>query len=325
MIFIDWISTPYHASFNRCFFGSLQLHRPRLYIFDRLLFLDQCSCNLIEGSANRFGRFLDVYKICRANSGDQIFLLTYDPVLLPVLRLVTNYIYVFEHNTTPERAGFNKHSIWQKLFYKKITRLAQFQGQIKILKLLKQRCFYLGSPLEVRRSNASLSGRTVFLAPSYRFDKNELLKMARYIGEHEVVIKKHALNEADYKELQSSLRINPVAHIDLNTLYPRLKGVIITVKSRSRGTGWFNEAIALGLPIVITSDEGRALFEDDFPGYPFIDASRSLTVDEFEIALRTNFEYERDIYVAIHNEKIKNRFAEIVGGALSVSETNFDK
>ena len=46
--------------------------------------------------------------------------------------------------------------------------------------------------------------------------------------------------------------------------------MVIALDSSVCGTGWYDEAIAFGIPVVITSVGQQNVFETTYPGYPFI-------------------------------------------------------
>lgn len=310
MIFIDWISTSDHASFNRSFFSALSLTDACCYVFSKALIVSTVDCRVLESYKGRLGRALSVYKLCWKHRHDRIIFLTYDPVFLPLFSFIKPTLMVFEHNTTPEGGKWSKHAIWQRLFLRRILRMAQFPGQVEILQNLKQRVLFVGSPilpvsLNEKKSLAPESG--YFIAPSYRASLIEIDKIAPLIQGATIIVKQ-AVFESREAIHRSGVRIEPVEYIDLDMDDQKIHGVVITVNSRIRGTGWFNDAITRRLPIITTNNGARTLFRETFPNYPFVDLSTTTDKVTFGSQMATAKAFDPAQYVERHNELFRERF-----------------
>lgn len=312
MILIDWISAEDHTSFNESLFSALDLKPTHLYIFSEKLKGPKCPKTVIS-CEGRYRRTLKVLKLCAKHRNEDIFFLTYDPVLLPLVQLFCNRIFVYEHNTTPEREGFSKHAIWQRLFFHRINRFAQYPSQAYVLSKLKQRCFYLGSPLRKPEKRIVRTEPTLFLAPSFRLQVNELLKVKAAVQNREIIVKRGSLTAAELELLMNSLNVTPLDWIDLNTYLSKTIAVIVTIASRTRGSGWFNEAIKFGVPIIITSKDVQELFEETFPNYPFIRLDETGTPARLESDLKAVEGFAHEAYIDEYNKEMRERFAKIVG------------
>lgn len=310
MIFIDWISTPDHASFNHSFFSALRLTNARCYVFSKKLIVSTVDCHVLKSHKGRLGRALGVYKLCWKHRNDRIVFLSYDPVLLPFLFFIKNIFMVFEHNTTPEGGKWSKHAIWQRLFLRRILRMAQFPGQVEILRKLKQQVIFVGSPI----SPVSLSGKKsfapgcgFFIAPSYRASLMEIDKIAPFIQGATIIVKRAVFESSEAID-RSGVRIEPVEYIDLDKDDEKIHGVVITVNSRIRGTGWFNDAITRRLPIITTNNDARILFRETFPHYPFVDLSATTDKTTFGSQMAAAKAFDPTKYVEGHNELFRERF-----------------
>lgn len=309
MIIIDWVSAADHSSFNESFFFALGFStKSTFYIFSSELICPGQDNVLVRCGGNRFMRALKVLRICWRNRSNSLLLLTYDPLFAPLLQLCCRRLYVFEHNTTPEHAGLSKHAIWQRLFCRNLIRLAQFPNQMDVLGKLGQRCFYFGSPLRKENTKHIAGKRTVFLAPSWRFQANELLKVTNILGKREVLIKRGSLSVSDLNTLKKELNITPLDWIDLDGNVPRTIAIIVTITSTTRGSGWFNEAIRYGIPLIITNRDVQIIFNKTFPQYPFIDPEKVKSSSELDSQLQEirNFPHER--YVEDYNKELHARF-----------------
>lgn len=306
IIFIDWISTPYHADFNQNFFGALDCKDAQLFVFDDGLILDDQKTEKQTISESRFRRACQVIKLCWRHKKQKIFLLTYDPVFIILIQLFCRHLNVFEHATIPEGRSYRKHAIWQRLFFWRVRRFAQFPQGLTVLKLLKQNVVYLGSPLATYTPVNQREDCDVFLAPSDRLEAAELLKLRSFIKDAPVVLRKSALSAEEFSKVGCQMTLRPTAWIELDELLPKLKAVVIGVNSEIRGSGWFNDAIAWGMPIVITSESTIEIFKATFPEYPFCTANSD--EDAFNQLLAALDALDVKAYISSHNQAFKARF-----------------
>ena len=275
MIYIDWISPSDHRSFNESFFKIVSEKNDVCFVFDKKLVINDIETIFINQNKGRLKRFLCVLSLCVKYRADNLFFVTYDPFFIVFLSLLRLDISVFEHNTTPETINLSKHSIWQFLFLGRIKRLAQFRGQFEILKKLNQKVFYIGSPLRIiKKTNGKCkSSSNYYLAPSYRIDLDELSRIIPSLGIRKVLVKKAAFDNSENAHIDKFRRmIIPKPHITENDIN-NAKGIIITLQSDIRGTGWFNEAIGRGIPLLLSNKKIISVFIKTFPNHPFIDIS----------------------------------------------------
>lgn len=312
MVIIDWISAAEHASFNESLFFALGLPRTTFYIFDGGLIHPDHESILERCVGNRFVRALRVFRICWKNRTNTLLLLTYDPLFAPLLHLVCERVVVYEHNTTPERPDLSKHAVWQRIFCHRLVRCAQFPNQMEVLSKLGQKCVYIGSPLGAGGQMRIEGKKTLFLAPSWRFHADELLKVKDLVGRHEVLIKRGSIPENDLGRLQKELNANALGWIDLDDALPRTIAVIITISSVTRGSGWFNEAIRFGIPLIITNRDVQDIFRKTFPCYPFIDPASLSSADEFEARLQEIRAFPHAEYISKYNNELRDRFMNIM-------------
>jgi hypothetical protein len=275
MIYIDWISPGDHRSFNESFFKIVGEKNDVCFVFDKKLVINDVDTIFINQNKGRLKRFLCVLSLCVKYRAEKFFFVTYDPFFIVFLSLLRLDISVFEHNTTPETTNLSKHSIWQLLFLGRFKRLAQFRGQFEILKKLNQKVFYIGSPLRIikKTTGKCKSSGNYYLAPSYRMDLDELLRIIPSLGISKVLVKKAAFDNSENAHIDKFRRmIIPKPHITENDIN-NAKGIIITLQSDIRGTGWFNEAIGRGIPLLLSNKKIISVFIKTFPNHPFIDIS----------------------------------------------------
>jgi len=275
MVYIDWISPSDHRSFNKSFFQIVGEEKDLCFVFDKKLVINDVDTIFINQKKGRLKRFLRVLSLCMKYRAENLFFVTYDPFFIVFLSLLKLDISVFEHNTTPETINLSKHSIWQFLFLGRIKRLAQFKGQYEILKKLNQKVFYIGSPLRIiKKTNGKCkSSSNYYLAPSYRMDLDELSRIIPSLGIRKVLVKKAAFDNSENAHIDKFRgMIIPKPHITENDIN-NSKGIIITLQSDIRGTGWFNEAIGRGIPLLLSNKKIISVFIKTFPNYPFIDIS----------------------------------------------------
>lgn len=312
MIFIDWISTPDHRNFNRAFFYSLGLESTELIVFSDKLVLPEVKCSFVDApSDGRFWRAIRVLKIIWQRRNEQVFFLTYDPILLPIISFFKKGIIVFEHNTTPEW-GFSKHLIWQKIFFGGVHRIAQFPVQHDRLQGMGSKTTYIGSPLmpvKIARNPESLSSLpNLYIAPSYRANISELEKYADFWAGSTVILKSTGLKSSKESQPPQKFTIRYLNRIEFCHDGRLVDAIIITVRSRVRGTGWFNDSISNRMPIIITNLESKELFEETFPAYPYVFLSSIDKPDELDKMLAKVRCFDSEEYVKSHNARIRARF-----------------
>jgi hypothetical protein len=313
MFFIDWMSPKNHAEFNKSFFETLQVTNSELCVFEQELILENPKTTYIACSGKRFSRAYKIMKICWKNRSKPIFLMSYDPVLVIFLQLFCKSLFAIEHNTTPEGKLYFKHALWQKLFFWRIMRFAQFPSQYKILKKLGQTCEQLGSPLRAGARKIDENSAPLYLAPSDRMMPEELYKVKNLIEGDEVIIRRSHFSEGELAEIKANVNIMPQAYVDFDGILPALCAIIIAVPSNVRGSGWFNEAIKYGVPLIITNEGMQRVFEETFPGYPYIDPKNVSTKEELQDSLLKLKIFPNVQYISGSNQKLKDKFYALCG------------
>jgi hypothetical protein len=309
MVFIDWISTPAHKVFNQGLFFSLNRKNLPLYIYSEELTIPEQLSIYRAASSNRVLRALSVLKTCYKHRRQPIFLLTYDPLVLPLAVFFCRAIFVFEHNTTPEGKTFFKHALWQRLFLRGVTRFAQSLGQFATLRELGQRVVFLGSPLLECRPLKGGALSPLLVAPSNRLEVAELSRFAAAFLGYPIIVRASAVKSAD-AIFDGRLRITPVDWIHVDSHLANAKAIVVTATSGVRVSGWFNEAIRYCIPLVITSQSAQHLFENIYPGYPYLRAQE--LEDSADLNTKaTNMQKELlrigPEYVARYNESLRRR------------------
>lgn len=312
MLFIDWISTPDHKRFNDAFLSLLDLDEVVCIVFSKKLASKYAFYKYIYSSCNRLLRAFDVYKIILGHKSYQkIILLTYDPLLLPIIYFFFRNIIVYEHNTTPSY-GLSRHVIWQKLFFRNIRRMAQYPSQFRRLKMMGSNVFYIGSPLSSefkKRVDVRAEHPYLFIMPSYRANVGELARYSGIFSKSTVLVKSVHQNQNLCNLGANNINLRYLERIEVLYEGRIANGGIITVQSSLRGTGWFNDLISDRIPILITSLETKTLFEETFSGFPFIYLERIKDSAQLNIALNNillGFDFNK--FIESHNKLIKNRF-----------------
>lgn len=313
MIFIDWISTPDHKNFNRAFFNSLGNKSDKCFVFSEDIIISEVDCIYIPCMGSRFHRTIEVLKLVWCWRKNKICFISYDPFFLPLVSLIKRNILVFEHNTTPDRK-FSKHYFWQLLLFRAVHRLAQFPAQYERLKSLGDNVTYIGSPLmPVNRESSVVINRTqphLFLAPSYRANLS-LINKYLDLFEGSTIIAKN-IDSFCSDSLSSKFDIKKLDRVDFFYKDRLVDAAIITIQSRIRGTGWFNDCISNLIPILIIDLETKLLFQETFPNHPFVfldDIENKSDLTSFFDHLR---QFDSIGYVRDHNEKLKLRYTEML-------------
>jgi len=317
VVLIDWISTKEHRSFNESILAALQIRNATLFTFSDVMRVGGQRNVVDPCSGGRFKRAWKVWRICWSVRKKQIFLLSYDAMMLPMLQIFCRRLFVYEHNTTPEGRRYWKHAAWQRLFFRRVTRFAQFPAQNETLRKIGQNSYFLGSPLpqkvEILRPNPSL-----FIAPSDRVEMATLLKLKPFVQGSEVIIRNFKFSDSEIAQIRSQFNVKAVDYIDLDHYLPMTKGIVIAIDSNVRGSGWFNEAIRFGIPLIIIERRVQQMFEATFPGYPYVALDRVESPSDLDNALAKVSSFDGGNYIASHNYRMRKAFFKIVGRVQSV-------
>ena len=312
MIFVDWISTKEHRSFNNSLFAALQLQGRPLYIFGDFMRVEGQD-NRVLPDGSRLSRAWQVLKTCWKHRREPVFLLTYDIVPFPLLQLFCRRLYVYEHNTTPEGVYYRKYVIWQRLLFHRVLRFAQFRMQHEILQRIGQNSVFLGSPLP-EKSPLPRPNPSLYIAPSDRVEAEELIKLKPFIGDSEVIIRKYNFTAEQMVEMKQGTNITFVSYIDADRCLPLTKAFLICLGAGARGSGWFNEGIRYAIPLVITNKAVQQVFEDTFPGHPYIALDRVSSLTEWDAALEKVSSFDSGDYIAAHNGRLRQIFETVTSG-----------
>lgn len=314
MIFIDWVSTPDHRNFNRSFFSALALKDATCLVFTETLIIPEIKCLMMAPSAGRVRHALKVLRFIWQNRKGPIVLLSYDPLFIPFASIIKKQVLVFEHNTTPDN-GFSKHLVWQKLFFGCVRRMGQFPSQYDRLLRIGNNATYIGSPIMPMKISAHArklpSSPYLFLAPSYRANILELEKYSELLTGATILAKKTVGATSTAVNSVHNLAIQYLDRIEFCHNGCMVDAVIITVKSRVRGTGWFNDSISNQTPIIIIDPDTKALFEETFPGYPYIWLECITDSAQLEQLLDKVRRFDSLAYIKSHNARIRSRFLDM--------------
>jgi hypothetical protein len=96
-----------------------------------------------------------------------------------------------------------------------------------------------------------------------------------------------------------------VKRIKIENLEKDILGIIISINSSIRGTGWFNEAISRGIPIIILSKKTRKLFIETFPNYPHILLDNIRNINHLKNEIKRIKKFKSKKYLIKHNKKFR--------------------
>ncbi len=267
MIVIDWWSPEPHAEFNKNLYAILK-NASKIYIFNIALASSCGKTVIIKNTSNRFLRALLVFKICWKHRHSRLIFASYDDLFIPFIQLYVKKIFCYEHNTTPDYIVRNKHAIWQRLTFRKITRLCQSKSQLDILREMGQKSFWLGLPISKTVNLTQESEEPVFIFCSEQFSDQEAKSVIPYL--YGRILAKKSLDLSKKISFPENLKVDLVDSILIPSDFLNVQAFVIALNSSVRGTGWYNEAIVYGIPLIITSAGQQHVFETTYPEYPFI-------------------------------------------------------
>lgn len=308
LLVIDWISTPSHKNFNESFMSCLSTIEFKLIVFHKELYIKNANCTLVERANGRLKSALQVLSFVR-NSDHPILLITYDPLFVLLLKPFHNLIYLYEHNTVPETI-YSKHAWFQLLFFRNFRRLTQYPVQIEALQILKQNATYVGSPLlcpnSIRLPNNKNRLSHIIFAPGARANISTLSRFAKILYGFTIFAKS---TETLPNFTVTKLHIICKDYLDFPTKQNNhdLDAIIVTSEGKYRGSGWFNDAISYGVPIIITNAENQRIFSETFTKCKYIDLCEVESLEALKKMLLSKEYTLSPSDIIEHNAKIKTR------------------
>lgn len=316
LVIIDWLSPEAHSNFDRAFIEAISDRFYRMYTYapSGALFEHEKVINLGRPKS-RWEQALAVRQLVSSKAKNRpILLLSYDALYVPLLKSSFSRILAYEHNTTPERAAV-KHMLWQKAFMGRLRRLAQFPQQLDRLTQLDLNGAYIGSPLTQfpalpARPNTA---PPVYLLPSIRSNQNALLPYLKNFEGSEILCK-NAGEDLITAGLGAGVMIRSQAHLEFHRDGYLVDGVIISLPASVRGSGWVNDAIGHGVPVISVTDGDSKLIARTFPKLDFVDLTQTGTGPEFDGAIARARIQRHQALIARNNLDLKNRLEEEVTG-----------
>jgi|TARA_B110000438_G_scaffold64797_1_gene65345 hypothetical protein len=306
-LFIDWISPEYHNGFNQAFFDAINVKDSSIIFFNKKCTISNQNIKYVDKPhQGRLARMISVY-IEAIKSKKPIFFLTYDHIYIIPLLLFKKDIFVFEHNTTPYRREKIK-SIIQKIFLKKLNRFCQFEKQNERLLDINQKSSYIGSPLLKINNLNNIKSSKYIIIPSDRVSPDSIKVINDCAKKYNIVIRKSAIKNAkiDIKDLNPSVQI--VEWFDLDGRHSNIEGILIATDDDIRGSGWFNEAVSRGVPILFMYRNISNIFASTFPGYSYALAKNANDLEEGISDFRRPSEQELSDIIINYNLKFSDRY-----------------
>jgi len=306
LIIIDWFSPSAHENFNRSFITALSGSFQRMYVFEKYQSIKDPRVIEISSPSSRWKLAMRVLTlVAKEHPNSPVLLLSYDDKFIPLFRPFFRRILAFEHNTTPEE-GALKNVLWQGTLTRSLRRLAQFPQQQQRLSHLKQNARYLGSPLSrlSRNSPSTISEPRIFLLPSARSDPMALIPFFKFF-EGTTLATKTASESFIQRAHQAGVKVDVRKNLEFNENGSAVSGVIVSVPSSIRGSGWVNDAIGHSTPIISTTEDATDIIGRTFPGLGFIQLHKKMSKETFNAAVRNARQQDYDALIAANNELLK--------------------
>ena len=309
VIFIDWISPVNHMTFNRSVFASLNIEKSNYYIFSKELEIPCLTNHVLAERHTRTARAMHVLRIIFKNRKKKIVLITYDPIFVIIGRLFARRLFVIEHNTTPEKPRFWKHAVWQFIFLRGLTRLALFKEQVPTLQKLKQKSIYLGIPIPVfKPSNPECNqDEKYYLLPGYRAEIKDLIPFVNIFSQSHLMVKRMTKIPSEVLDGHAVI-LKYFDFIDIEKERHNIKAIIITGDMSTRISGWVNESLGYGIPILAANSQVEDAIENNFPRFPFVKASLLAQGQDLNAMLNVTLASNNIKSVVAHNKCFAKRF-----------------
>lgn len=308
LIVIDWWSPNPHAEFNKNFYSFLK-NASKVYVFNDALASSDFKNVILKTPSNRFMRALSVIKICWKHRKHRLIFTSYDDLFLPLIQIFSKKIFCYEHNTTPEYISKNKHAIWQRITFHRIIRLCQSKSQHKVLKEMRQKSFWIGLPISQKVNLPKKSSSPVFIFCSEQFSASEVKLLTPHL--YGKVLAKKSLNLNDNIN-NNNFQIELLDWIEIPTHFLNAEAIVVSIKSSVRGTGWYNEAIAYGIPIIISTADQQVVFESTYPDYPFIKGDSLKSKEDLINKIKNLKNYDNTAYIKNYTKDLQSRLDNVL-------------
>jgi|TARA_B110000259_G_scaffold188481_1_gene247972 hypothetical protein len=305
MVLIDWWSPEPHAEFNKVFF-NLFPSPTKLFVFNKKLSDLSSRCVVKKNYKSRLFRALSVIKICWKHRDEKIFFVSYDVLFIPILQLFVSKIFCYEHNTTPEKKH-NKHAIWQRITFFRIIRCCQSKSQNEMLLKLKQKTFWLGLPISEYKNLHRIDKDPAFIIASEQSKLSDFKFLLPKLYGKIIVKKSLSIPESD-----KHTRYEIVDRIEIPEHFKRTESIIISLQSSTRSTGWYNEAISYGIPLIILYPTQQKVFESTFPDYPYIKGDAINCKEDLRKKIKKIKSFDNKNYIDSYMRNIEVRFSSLL-------------
>lgn len=305
LVIIDWFSPAAHENFNRSFIEAISGSFKRMYVFEKYRSIEGSRVVELPRPRSRWQNAIKVRDlVARVHANDPVLLLSYDAKYIPLLWPHYRRLLAYEHNTTPEVGS--KQALWQWVCTRSLRRLAQFPQQEERLSNLKQSVRYVGSPLSqlTPRLDARPLNPPVFLLPSVRSDTAALIPFLGFFEGATLVCK--AADE-DFVKLarNAGVKIDLRARLEFRENGVMVNGVIVSVPSSIRGSGWVNDAIGYGVPVIATTEASTNIIKRTFPDLEFVELATIAHKEAFCTALNGARQQEFPVQIRANNRAFR--------------------
>ena len=310
VVLIDWWSPPRHLEFNRNFY-SMTKEVTNLYVYNADLRGLGDKCIIKNNYISRVRLALSVYGVCWKNRHNTILFMSYDDIFLPIVQLFVKTIFCYEHNTTPEKVWGNKHAAWQRFTFFNIKRLCQSKSQCRILTQMGQKPIWLGLPVSAPVDHKTIDNIPTFIFVSEQMSLHEAKKLIPVLY-GKVIAKTDTKLFDNLKSDRFSVELTDKISIPRHFL--SAQALVIALESSVRGTGWYNEAICYGIPLIITSKGQQEVFETTYPGYPYIKGDEVVSVESLKEKIFVLKEFDNKSYIKNYMIKLELRLESALSG-----------
>ena len=294
--------------FNDAFFETIALDEYEFASFSPILVDGRSQNSVLWDDVGRFRQFLRIVGYCFKNRNSVFLFLTYDPLLLPVISIFCKSVMVVEHNTTPECNAFSKHAVWQRLTFCGVLRLAQYKQQYARLIQLGQRVSYLGSPINSFDISNNISKPNIIFIGSRHLTWDEVNEISKKFNQPKLVLRQKTRIDVCLRSHISDFDIEFKVRVDLDYIKNFVKAIYVNFDTQVRGSGWFNDAISMNIPLVLGSRNTKEIFNRNFPYHDFFDLNSSENLDNWvaKTFIQSTVYKSR---VQKHNRLIRKRFS----------------
>ena len=146
-----------------------------------------------------------------------------------------------------------------------------------------------------------------YLLPGYRAEIKDLIPFVNIFSQSHLMVKRMTKIPSEVLDGHAVI-LKYFDFIDIEKERHNIKAIIITGDMSTRISGWVNESLGYGIPILAANSQVEDAIENNFPRFPFVKASLLAQGQDLNAMLNVTLASNNIKSVVAHNKCFAKRF-----------------